>query len=506
LFFLAVLPVDPWSLVRVDQPDLPGAEATSDRGSLLLEPPTDLPYRVEPVPEIDQIDASELDPEGLWLSEESRDVLRAQEWLDRGYDGEGLKIAIFDVQWFNTEEGWHEAELGDYSTQDCFAHRSCELPMDTLRPRYSFEVGSHGVACAEVVRDLAPAAELFLVRVNGLTTLENASQWAARNDIDLVSMSLSFFNESFYDGTGPLNAAVAPIAAEGGLLVTSAGNYAMEHWSEPWNDLNLDGFHDFPWGYSYLPIYYGEGGQRLQLTWNDYANCGDADIDLYLYNDEGELLGRSNIRQSTDGDSCGPVERINFTMQEEGWTYLLVQLVHGDPRLEFDVMSRNGEVWQSMAGSSLTDPGSAADVFTVGAVRADGYATNGPESFSSHGPSHAGLPKPDIAGPDGLTSSIYGPVGFYGTSAATPAVTGALALVMSAFPEKSPREAADWLAAHAASERSGWQEADPGLGAGRARLPSPPGTSNPICGGGGALLLMPLVGSLRRRRRRAAPQ
>ena len=60
-------------------------------------------------------------------------------------------------------------------------------------------------------------------------------------------------------------------------------------------------------------------------------------------------------------------------------------------------------------------------------MRGIDYLENGAESFSSWGPNHDGEPKPDIAAPDGLTTSSYGPTGFYGTSAAAPAAAAAIA-------------------------------------------------------------------------------
>lgn len=75
------------------------------------------------------------------------------------------------------------------------------------------------------------------------------------------------------------------------------------------------------------------------------------------------------------------------------------------------MLSRGSRLYGANGGS-LADPASSLGAFTVGAVRADGYAHNGPESFSSRGPTHAGHPKPDIAGPDGLSTLTYGPTGF----------------------------------------------------------------------------------------------
>ena len=120
----------------------------------------------------------------------------------------------------------------------------------------------------------------------------------------------------------------------------------------------------------------------------------------------------------------------------------------------------------------MTDPGSHPSVFTVGAVDATGYRFNPVERFSSQGPTPTGLTKPDIVGPDGLTTTVYGPGRFFGTSASTPSVAAAVAVLMSEDPTLSPRQAAQQLSAHAIAEGPHWMADGVDVGAGKARLPS----------------------------------
>jgi subtilisin family serine protease len=155
---------------------------------------------------------------------------------------------------------------------------------------------------------------------------------------------------------------------------------------------------------------------------------------------------------------------------------------------------------------AFADPASGPTPLVVGAVRAVGYAGNGAESFSSWGPTHGGLARPDVAGPDGLSSTVYGGTGFYGTSAATPAVAAAAALLLGDDPSLGPLGAAERLRAEIVS---GTRADEPSraarLGAGRIRL-GPPGDPLPRpCGGegGAACVVAPWVlGALRRRGRR----
>jgi len=503
----AAMDLDRWDLVRVDEPDYPGAVATSASGSVLLAPPTDHAWRVEEVPWIDQLDADQVqDPSpatlpaetglegvGTWVAWDADAALQVSPWQAAGFDGtrpdgSPIKVAIFDVQWYGLSLA--ADELGDVQTHDCWAQRSCELPIDDLRPVFSWEVGSHGVACAQLIRDLAPGVELHLVRVNGPTTLENAVDWAVREHIDIVSMSMSFFNNSFYDGTGPISGLMKRLADGGLLMVTSAGNYAEQHWRGPFRDTDGDRIHEFFPDRRLLPIYMSAGANGPQVIWNDFDRCGHADLALTVYAQDGTVVGRSDDVQD-GGQGCEPVERVRAWAETTDWYYLELSLSAGSPDVDIDVLSRGGLVYQGVAAGSVTDPGASAAVLTVGAVRADGYATNGPESFSSQGPTNGGLAKPDLAGPDGVTTSIYGPAGFYGTSAATPAVAATLAVLMSADPDIDAFEAARRLRGQTLDHAATWEVADPGVGAGPVRL-APPGTELGGHGCGGRALLLPL--------------
>lgn len=446
--------------VRVDDPAWPGALTRSATGAVLAEPPpAGTRWRWEPDVRTDG-----------WPSQTALGALNADVWHDAGIYGAGVKVAVFDIAWFGAEAD--PAVLGDIQTNDCYAHPSCAPPIDTLHARFAFEEGEHGFACAEIVHEIAPEAELHLVRVNGFTAFENAADWAIAEGVDVISMSLSFFNSSFYDGTGPFGPVVKRLRANGVQLVTSAGNSARQHWMGPYLDADQDGRLDFD-GSNSLQVELNAGGRRtIYVNWDEHERCGGSDLDVLVFSPDGYIVGRGVSTQSAEADQCEPVERISVQADVDGVYTLEVygrRLVSAG--LEVDVITQSGALLSPMPAGSIVDPGVHPGAFTVGAVRGVGYLDNPVESFSSQGPVRSGALKPDIAGPDGLDAEVFGAVGFFGTSASTPAVAGALALVLSRELELSAPEGADRLRAWAWRRSTVLSGHDPEVGAGLARLP-----------------------------------
>lgn len=464
-------------LVRVNDPDHPNAIARSATGSVLAAPPQAGPWADENVPHIE-----------AWVAEEALDVLNVEDWHTRGADGAGVKVAVFDLQWFGAAD---PDELGEFTTHDCWEDPGCNVPIDVYAPNFSYEAGVHGYACAEIIHDIAPAAELHLVRVNGPTTFENAVDWAIANDIDVASISMSFFNDSYYDGSGPVAQLVQKLADHGVLLVASAGNYGERHWEGAFSDVDADGLHDFD-GEGSIPLDIRAGASRaIYLSWNQHDNCGKTDLDAVLVAPDGTIADRAEHQQSVRADQCSPVERLRVNPDEDGLYTLEVHHRRGATSdLRVSVLAPGARVIGAHPGGGIPDPGASPHALTIGAVRAtDDYLTRGPEPFSSLGPTYGGYDKPDLAGPDGLSTSAFGARGFYGTSAATPAVAGLVAVVMSEDPELDAFAASDRLRAWAWGGNA--NQHDPRWGWGKARLPPEP-TPQP-CGRRPmlALLLVP---------------
>jgi subtilisin family serine protease len=425
------------------------------------------------------------------------ELTSAPQFHGAGYRGKGVKIAVLDIGF----KGLSEAQASGDLPQNIFTR---DFTGRDLQTEYR-----HGTACAEIVHDMAPEAELHLLKIGDEADLQPALEYCLANQIRVVSLSLVTFGTGPGNGTGPLHDLCHEARASGILIVGgagNAGNTASEdgipvgtHWEGVFSDGNQDNIHEFQGRNGNvliaLPAWDDDGNPEhdevtIGLRWDDWqAVTTDYDLYLYEYDYQNQNVGRlaASSAAMQNGPPGRPYEGILLDMpdtREYQFYYLQVTKKPDSPAGKKLEIYLNGNCYFigttayaqpiSESSGSILEPADAESVLAVGAINYSlwsfGYITQ--EDFSSQGPTNGwvGLPariKPDICGPDRVATQAYG-MPFPGTSAATPHVAGAAALILSEHPNMRPADVQSYLETWA--QDVGTTGKDNLCGAGKLRL------------------------------------
>jgi subtilisin family serine protease len=440
------------------------------------------------VDDVDAIKFAGLPPRIIPLEEVSEGIgiTGANILHNYGYKGSGVKIAVIDPGFKGLTEAINNGEIpGSVITHD-YTGKGVET-------RYY-----HGTACAEIIHDMAPNAELYLLKIYDAYDVMEAIEFCVNNNIDIISFSAGMFGTGPGDGTGFIDELFDELRETGILVIAAAGNAGNQteiingipltmgsHWEGTFNDLDDDDFHEFIRGdrESYyniiasVPMLDDDGEDETDevsiiMRWNDWPEA-DVDYDMFVvdYNPEtgeiGDLLPENTSMYLQDGTQP-PLEAIfiDLPYSENYLHYYILSVVkqEGEPsgvELELSLSSpglfvpfegRTEAI--AVASGSIMEPADAESVLAVGAIDYQNWEDGPQEDFSSQGPTNAWAGssariKPDICAPDGITTYSYGVSSFHGTSASTPHVTGAAALILSRDPDLSPDELQSLLESNA---------------------------------------------------------
>ena len=388
-------------------------------------------------------------------------VTLAAAWHEKGFTGKGVKVAVIDGGFKGLADRQASGDLpANVVTQDfCGGQLLGEE--------------DHGTAVAEIVHEMAPDAQLYLACVGTEVDLAAAEAWAKSQGVTVINHSAGWEGPYRDDGGGPVGAVVADARANGILWVNSAGNEAMTHWSgsytpngswQMWNP-NGDMGNSFIW----------PNGMDICgfLKWDEWPS-GISDFDLGLF-----LSGSNSLLAVSEGNQGGgqpPFEAMCWR-QTSGRDLVVFWAIRGyrvatSPRL--DLVSWSPPLQYSVAAGSIATPASSPAAFAVGALC---WQSRGLEPYSSQGPTIDGRTKPDIVGHDSVSGATYGgfsscPSAFAGTSASSPEVAGAAALVKQAYPNFTPDQLKAYLMR--AARDLGDAGVDNVYGAGELQLPKPP--------------------------------
>ena len=397
------------------------------------------------LPQIKETNGSIIDGEGIA-------VISADEWHQVGYTGEGIRIGVLDLGFAGYED-----LLGE------------ELPDQVGFAQFGWYDADevHGAACAEIIHEVAPHAPLFFAWYDGSDpSFGDAVEWLMDQNVDIISHSAGTPVTS-RDGQNFDATIVDDVVAEGVLWVNSSGNDGDRHYRATFNDQDDNDLHEFENGEETLPVY-NKGYVEAFLVWEDNWDSAGQDFDLAAYDQDGNLLDIS--RDIQDG-SYGSYPTEVVKVQTDGDTIYIAVIstdTSEDVLLDIFVRGYNISIPFSTPQYSVGSPGDARGSLTVGATS---WRNDTLEPYSSQGPTTDERLKPDISAPAGISGATYGSNGFDGTSASTPHVAAAAALVWQAHPEYTRQEVIDFLLN--ASLDLGASGPDTGYGFGRLQLPSP---------------------------------
>lgn len=359
----------------------------------------------------------------------------ASEWLNLPpYQKEStpVKIAVLDLGFAGSA-----ALLGT------------ELPSGTTRRSFradgDIDAGtSHGTACAEIIHDMAPEADLVLINFETDVEFRAAVNYLLSQDPDIVSCSLVWTGAGAGDGTGPICQAVSDAAEAGIIWVNAAGDDGQSHWRGVFSDANGDLFHNFSGSDEILQWEVPAGGStRATLTWNDWgtwtgssygAPTRDYDLLLWRWNGSAwELLEYCDNWQTGLAGQTPREQSALWPADQKAVYGVSILKYQADDNRTFDltIVGNEGVIEYAAAAGSLAVPADAEAAIAVGAVVSGSSVLL---AQSSQGPTSDGRIKPDFVAYSGVSTRSYGAGGFSGTSAAAPHVAGALGLLKSKTP------------------------------------------------------------------------
>jgi hypothetical protein len=295
----------------------------------------------------------------------------------------------------------------------------------------------HGAACAEIVRDMAPDADLYLVNFNTEVEHHQAVDWIIDQGVKVISYSIGWTNAGDGKGTGPICDDVKKASDAGIIWCNSAGNEAERHWEGIFSDSDADNWMNFSGSDQHLMTYGSKCYASMNWddwgTWNGSSYSGsNNDYNLYLYYWSGGIWHLIDSSTGSQNGNDWPTEFVGAWASVPLYWALYIYKHSGTRNCKLEIfISGSYPTEYNVPAGSISIPADSPYAVTVGATDC---ITDALHSYSSRGPTHDGRVKPDFTAPSGVTTQTYGDRNFYGTSAAAPHMAGAFGLISGKAP------------------------------------------------------------------------
>lgn len=112
-----------------------------------------------------------------------------------GYGGQNVKVAVIDLGFAKLSDAINGGVLPSTVIKIDCSGAVCGST------EFSSEEEEHGTAVAEIVHDMAPGAQLYLIKIGDNLDLMSAKDYCIANGIKIINHSVGWFISNFYDGT-----------------------------------------------------------------------------------------------------------------------------------------------------------------------------------------------------------------------------------------------------------------------------------------------------------------
>ena len=371
-------------------------------------------------------------------------------WQQAGITG-NTKVGIID---FFDLTLWNPNENGPVPDA---AHQFCPDLTEGLCTGGQINSASgdqHGVAVAEIIKDMAPAAELFLATTATTAETQAAIDWFVQNGVHIITRSLGAPFDGPGDGTGPLDAVVDYAAARGITWFNSGGNDGAGEYGRYTDGVDPSGYIDFLNGGGVdtmlridpqnIDPQTGRGlvafdGIRWANDWNLPANV-KTDYSVEIWQGATEASASPMlVMNDPQGGGAPPLEAVDQFITVAAGQALFIR-IHAESHYSpsqpdiVEVATFFGAIEPGRWSTSFSAAKSVVDsrspqLIAVGAIDPANGST-GIALYSSQGPTNDGRIKPDLSAPSCVSSTVYAPRCFNGTSAASPTAAGMAALLL----------------------------------------------------------------------------